>query len=405
MRPWQICLAAGSALLACAPVEEECALAPGLEAAQCAALDEHLLPETLPPARGNAWGDDEDAATLGFTWFYDARFSQNLEVRCASCHQPELFFTDGDRTSTRGLAAVPRNSPSTLNAAWQRWQFWDGRADSLWSQPLHALQAPNEMGYSRLEIAHRVHDTFADEYEDVFGALPELDDEERFPPVGGPGDPAFDELSDPDRDAVNRVAANVGKALEAYMRKAASGRAPFDRALLGDETALSDEEKEGLRVAVSAGCLTCHSGPVLGGESFHRIGVGNGQDHGRAAGAAQLAASPFSLAGPYADEEALPDHVPSLAALRAEAQDPAMEGAFLAPPLRNVVLTAPYGHDGSFETLDEVVRFHLDGGAGDVDPLLEPRDLSDDELAALLAFLNGLTGDYPSGPWNNWPDR
>jgi cytochrome c peroxidase len=324
-----------ASLAACAP-GEECVIAPGLDEEQCAALDNHLLPEELPPARGNAFGDDEGAAALGFTWFYDARFSSNLEVRCASCHMPEHSFGDLEKTSTAGIGDVPRNSPSILNAPWQRWQFWDGRADSLWSQPQFALQAPNEMGYSRLEIAHRVADSFADEYVPVFGELPPLSDDARFPAVGGPGAAAFDDMDEADRYAVDEVVANVGKALEAYLRKTSSGRSRFDRALLGETAALSDVEKEGLRVLVQAGCTECHSGSLFGGVSFHRIGVGDGSDRGRAQGAATLADSTFALFGEHADADALPDDAPDRDALLAEADDPAMEGAFIAPPLRNV---------------------------------------------------------------------
>jgi cytochrome c peroxidase len=406
-------LAALVTLVACEPgAEFLCEIAPSLDEEGCAAVEELVLPAQLPPARGNAFGDDPAAAELGFQVFFDARFSSNLDVRCASCHLPEHFFGDSKATSDAGVGQVPRNSPTILNSAWQRWQFWDGRADSLWSQPRFALEAGNEMNYSRLEIAHRVNRTFKSGYEGVFGALPALDDEARFATSGGPGDASFDSLSEVDQQAVNRVVANLGKALEAYMREVATGPSRLDAFLAGDPGALSAQESRGLEVYAEAGCTRCHGGPLLGGETFHNIGVpaadGAEPERGRADGALTLADSLFSLSGPYADDP--PGDAPSADALRAEAEAPESLGAFIAPSLRNVSLSAPYGHNGSFATLEEIVDFHLDGGGsegfvGNVDGALVPVSLDGTDRDALLAFLRALEGEYPAAPWNDWPER
>jgi cytochrome c peroxidase len=390
----------------CRPAPPPCDLVPELDADGCAAIHALALPAELAPAPGNAKGDDSGAAELGFAIFYDARFSSNQGIRCATCHPPERRFQDGIPTAI-GLGALSRNTPTILNAARLRWQFWDGRADSVWSQALFPLENPEEMNFTRLEIAHRVAQSYRGSYEGVFGPLPALDDTARFPPRGAPGDPAFDGMAEADRDAVNRVAADVGKALEAYERKLAAGRAPLDRFLGGDGAALTEAQRRGLVVFVRAGCIACHAGPMLGGETFQDLGLptpeGRPPDRGRSDGLVVLLANPFSSAGPYWDGPRPEPPAPPAAA---------DVGAFRAPSLRNVTLSAPYGHDGRFTTPREVVDFHLQGGGrgdpralGTIDARLVPRALSAADEDDLVSFFDALTGDYPLPPWNNWPDR
>lgn len=353
---------------------------PGLTAAQCTALEGMGRPAALPPSPGNAVADDLGAAVLGHAVFFDARLSANQNVRCATCHVPERFFADGQPTAL-GLALGTRNSPSILTAAWHRWQMWDGRADSLWSQPLLAFENPKEMDFTRLELAHRVALTYRAPYEALFGPLPPLDDAQRFPPRGRPGDAAFDGMRSEDQAAVNEVVANLGKALEAYERKLSFTGGRFDDFVAGDAEALSPAEREGARVFFSAGCATCHAGPLLSDDAFHALG--NTTERGRAEALELLARSPFTAAGAYWDGE--PRALPQPAA--------ADEGAFRTPSLRNVSRTAPYGHDGALATLEAAVDSHLPDGVtrGDRD--------------ALLAFLRALDAGDPPSPWNNWPNR
>ncbi len=351
------------------------------------------FPSALPPSVGNPVADDEAAALLGFGVFFDARFSAGQSVRCASCHQPERVFGDGRPTSV-GLAPVTRNSPSLYTAAWHRWQMWDGRADSLWSQPLLAFENEQEMNFSRLELAHRVKTSYRAEYEALFGPLPALGDAARFPAAGKPGDATWEAMSPADRWEVNLVAANVGKALEAYMRKLAHGRGRFDDFLEGNQGALFAEERHGLDVFLASGCASCHSGALLTDDDFHAVGLAD--DPGREAALELLAASPFTAAGEFHDgpPQALP----------APTRPPL--GAYRTPSLRNVARTGPWGHDGRFATLDALLDAHLAGGSeGPVDEALRPTTLSDAERAALLAFLRALDAKDPSMPWADWPDR
>ncbi len=375
--------ACGSA--AAVPAGAPCDLDPALDETECAAVHAMALSPSLPAARGNAKGDDPDAAGLGFAMFFDARLSKGEAVRCATCHEPEKKFGDGLPTST-GLARTTRNAPTMLNAARMDPMFWDGRADSVWSQPLFAFENPLEMDFTRLEIAHAVALRYSDSYTKVFGPLPALDDTSRFPARAKPGDPAWDAMTEADRDAINLVAANVGKSLEAYVRKLAAGPAAFDRFLGGDATALTDAQRAGLVAFAKNGCANCHSGSMLSDQKFHALGVpawpGDPFDVGREGAYPVLAASPFTASGSYWDgpKESV--------VLSASAQD---HGAFRTPSLRNVTLSAPYGHNGWFATLADAIDFH-----GAIDPA--DRD-------AIVSFLGSLEGAYPLPPWNDWPQH
>lgn len=343
------------------------------------------LPAQLPASPGNLVADDDRAAQLGFELFFDARLSRNSDVRCASCHAPERLFHDG-RARSVGLEPVTRNSPSVFTAPWLHWMMWDGKADSLWSQPLLALENPKEMDFTRLELAHRVALSYRARYEAIFGALPPLDDAQRFPARGRPGLPEWDSMSEVDRQAIDLVAANVGKSIEAYERKLAMRAGRFDRWLDGEAAALEPLEREGAVAFFDARCVDCHSGPMLTDERFHALGwapLDGVVDRGRAAGLEVLAASPFSLAGSFNDG-------PKQAVPTPTGDD---EGAFRTAPLRNVTRTGPWGHDGRFDTLEAVVDSHL------------PAGVTERQRAALLAFLAALEGTDPPSPWNGWPNR
>ncbi len=398
-----------------------------LDPEACGDLSTLLLPAALPPTRGNAHADSFDAALLGFRVFFDARFSKNGNVRCESCHSVDSGFADGEAVPVKGLGAGVRNAPTTFNAARYATTLWDGRVDSLWSQPPLAFEHPDEMGTTRLEIVHLLGTLYAREYDKAFGALFDFSDLTRFPPVGKPGDPAFDAMAEADRLEVNRAVANLGKALEAYLRKVAAGPSAVDRFLAArfaadtgygpanpysanydaassGDPSLTPAQRRGLATFVNAGCRNCHDGPTLTDDAFHNLGVparpGSAIDSGLSAESiTALVESPFNAAGPFFDGQAT-----------VSPPSPAL-GAFRTPSLRNLTRTAPYGHDGVFATLEEVVDFHLSGGGKDpatfvgvVDPKLEPHPLSEQERGDLIEFLKALDGDYPKLPWGQWPN-
>jgi cytochrome c peroxidase len=388
----------------------------GLDEQACAQIRAFVLPSALPAAKGNAVADNEKAAILGFRIFFDIRFSQDQRVRCESCHSVDHGFADNQAVPTLGIGKGTRNAPTVFNAARHSVYLWDGRADSLWSQPLIALENPNEMNFSRLEVAHAVLKFYPADYQRVFGAGPDLSDAQRFPAAGKPGAPTFDGMSAADQETVNMVFANVGKALEAYIRKVATGRSRADGHLLwmfddastgmgaGPNGVLTPTEARGMVVFAKAGCFDCHNGPNLSDEAFHNLGVPSvpeaGLDEGRSELAlAQLAESPFSAAGEFFDGDS-----------KVSAPAPAVLGGFRTPSLRNLGRSQPYGHNGAFATLEDVVDFHLEGGGSDpnhylgkVDPRLKKVELSADDRAALIAFLKALDGAYPALPWGQWP--
>lgn len=368
----------------------------------------------LPADPTNAVADDDGAAALGRALFFDARLSADGTVACATCHDAAQAFTDGLAVA-EGLGTTTKNAPTVLDSARNRWFFWNGRADTAWTQALGPLENPVEHGTSRLAVAHLVHDDpeLRAGYEAVFGALPPLDDGARFPPDGRPvpddvTDPAHQAwtgMDEADRDAVDAVFADVGKALAAYQRRLATGESALDRFVSGDEGALGEAEQRGLDIFVGrGGCVLCHSGPELSDREFHNLALpADGEpDPGRYAGITTLLADPFNGAGLHSD-----DPEAGLARIGSLVQGDEQVGQFKTPSLRNVALTAPYMHAGQFATLEEVVGFYstldVSGGAGHREEIVVPLELDDGEVADLVAFLESLTGAPPDPAWSEPP--
>lgn len=369
-----------------------------------------------PPDPTNAVGDDPRAAALGQFLFFDPRLSRDGSVSCATCHDPRRGFSDGVPIG-EGLGPGRRHTMTLWNAAYQRWLFWDGRADSLWAQALRPIESENELGSSRVDAARLVHDDplLRTAYEAIFGSLPDLDDAERFPPgarpvPGEPGHPsarAWNAMRDADREAIDRVFASLGKSIAAYERRLVSPSSPFDRfaARLERGEATSDTDypaaaRRGLRLFAGRGnCRLCHVGPNLSDGEFHDTGVaprkgGPLRDPARYEGIPAVLADPFNAAGAHSDDP----EGPRARELRYLARTSEAWGQFRTPTLRNVARTAPYMHEGQLATLEDVVRFYstLEGAAPaghHGEQLLVPLDLTEREIADLVAFLETLTDE------------
>ncbi len=344
-----------------------------------------------PPDPTNAHADDPAAAHLGRFLFFDKRLSANSQIACATCHDPAQAFADG-KTLSQGLATGKRHAPALLNVAWQRWYFWDGRADTLWAQASHPIESPSEMGGDRARIARLVdHDPdLRAAYEGVFGPLPDLTR----------------------ATEVDRVLANTGKALEAYERRLVSRDSAFDRfaAALrsGDDAAQArypEAARRGLALFVGkANCRLCHAGPSFSDGEFHNIGVPTldktpPRDAGRYAGVDLVQRDPFNAAGAFSDDPRGPRAV-ELAQLSRTSE---LWGQFRTPTLRSVARTAPYMHQGQFASLRDVLHYYstLEGtvpAGHHGEQVIKPLHLSDAEIEDLLAFLETLTGaDLPDG--------
>lgn len=368
-----------------------------------------------PPDSTNAVADNPEAARFGQSLFFDPRFSGKGTVSCATCHDPRKGFGDGQSLSPS--FPIDRNIPTIWNVAYNRWYFWDGRADSLWSQALQPLENPREMGGTRLQFADLLsrNSRLKARYERTFGPMPDLSDVRRFPVAGSPlahpaDNPlrqAWESMQESDRLLVNRIFSNMGKALAAYERRIVSRRSPFDQFVEGLRSgnpvqlqSISSEARRGLKLFVGrANCWLCHSGPNFSDGEFHNLGIlpirgAPTPDRFEALDAVRR--DPFNSKSPYSD-----DRDAGAKKLDFLAKQPDTWGQVKTPGLRNVGRTSPYMHQGQFRTLEEVVRFYSTlSMAGTLvrfghseRAMLTPLMLTPDEISALVAFLETLTDE------------
>lgn len=291
-----------------------------------------------------------EIAELGRKIFFDKNLSRTKTIACSSCHMPEKAFANGE-TKGKGVLdrTTKRNVPSLLNVAYRPLLQWDGYASTLENFAKYPLSGYTEMDFHYL-----------DEVVMYLRSQPEYVR-------------AFDSSMGVDPIEFEAVAV----ALATYQRTLVSANSPFDRFRYGkDSAALSDEAKRGLDLFQGrAKCVTCH---IIGDRyalftdfKYHALGVGY-------------------------DPKARTDTDVGLGGISTND----LSGLFLTPSLRNVAETAPYMHDGSILTLEEVVEFY-DGGGGkspNRDPNIKPLTLSQQEKKDLLAFLRSLTGDQRYSP-------
>lgn len=373
---------------------------------------------SVPHDPSNRYADNTEAARLGHRLFFDERLSRPPGVSCATCHQPELNFTDGLARS-RGHGQTPRGAPTVVGTAHSPWFYWDGRRDSQWSQALTPLETQVEMDGRRIALARLIASDpdYQSAYESIFGALPDLSNSARFPELASPlGTPQqqtlWKRMSVEDRDAANRVFANIGKALAAYQRKLMPGPSRFDRyvdsliARSGTSSELTEDEVAGLRLFVSpkAQCMRCHNGPLMTNHGFHNVGVPSDNaaqpDLGRVAATEEVLEDPFNCLGPYSDAQ--PNQCLELNYMKRTGEE--LRGAFKVPSLRNVSRTAPYMHAGQFETLAELLQHYNRPRSGVGHLELNPLQMNDRQLVQLESFLRTLDSEVAAEPsWLNAP--
>ncbi len=366
-----------------------------------------------PPDPTNAVYESEAAARLGQALFFDAQLAGPGTVSCATCHDPEQSWTDG-RQLARGVANHPRHTMTLWNVAHNRWFFWDGRKDTLWSQALAPLEDPREHAGSRLQIAHALaaNPDYARAYAEVFGPLPDLSDGRRFPPEGRPvpGEEshphhqAWASMDPRDQELVDRIFTGAGKALAAFERKLASRRSPFDVFVEGLRTgearelsALDGTAQRGLRLFIGkARCVLCHDGPQFTDLEFHdnRIPVSEeGSDPGRKLGIRRLLADPFNSRSVFADDGGAAG-TKKIGFLVDDSHGPKQ---FKTPTLRNIARTAPYMHEGQFAALADVIEFYSTlanaSEESESERIIQPLGLTADEKTELVAFLESLTDE------------
>jgi cytochrome c peroxidase len=286
---------------------------------------------------------------LGRRLFFDPILSRNGKLACASCHDPAHGFAGRDPLAI-GFdgKAGHRHAPSLFNRAYASHLFWDGRENSLEAQALKPIENPLELGNTVAEVIRRLeaHTEYPARFKEAFS------------------------------DGIN--AANLARALASFQRTLLVGNSVIDRFRAGETAALNPTQRHGLWLWESKGrCWRCHSGPNFSDDQFHNTGVSWGKE-------------PLDL-GRFAVTTKEPDR-----------------GKFKTPTLRGVAWTAPYMHDGSLASLEDVVQFYNRGGNANpnLDPLMAPLELTPQEVQSLVAFLQALSeGDGPAGTMRLEPGK
>lgn len=298
------------------------------------------LPLGLDPEMANIPEDNpmsEEKVALGKLLYFDPRLSRDNTVSCATCHIPFHGFAEPRRTSLGvDRKEGTRNAPTVINRLFSADQFWDGRAASLEEQAKGPLVNPVEMAMPSLEAV-------AEKVRAIKGYRP-----------------LFRKAFGDDRIDIDRIV----KAIAAYERTVVSGDSPFDRYMAGDKSAMSESAVRGFAIFAGKGkCVTCHVGPNFTDENYRNLGVG--------------------IDGPK----------PDLGRYEVTKKEED-RGAFKTPTLRNVALTAPYMHDGSENTLMDVIEFYNRGGNKNpnLSAGVEPLNLTEQEKVDLRNFLLALTG-------------
>jgi cytochrome c peroxidase len=322
----------------------------------------------------------KDKVALGERLYHDIRFSATGTVACATCHASNTGFTDSPLKVSKGINDLTgtRNSPTVTNAAYNQTQFWDGRSPTLEDQALHPFINPVEMGLKDHQPILQViakDKSYGDAFKKVFG-------------VSG------------DKVTMDHVT----KAIAAFERTLIFGNSRFDRWYYKGEKTLNAKEIAGFEVYVGNGrCVSCHviehSTALFTDHKFHNVGVGINTVPQADIDRLALEYLQAQYKAEDVDVKALQDVKSSELGRFAVTRKLSEVGAFKTPTLRNIELTAPYMHDGSLKTLEDVVEHYNRGGASSdketINPYLSggirPLDLTAAEKEALVAFLKTLT--------------
>ena len=316
---------------------------------------------------------DDPKVELGKLLFFDNRLSGDASISCAACHNPEFGWTDGSDVC-RGYAGTMhwRNCQSVVNTAYYSKLFWAGSTTSLEAQAVGAARGGVGGNGERDMMEERLRQTpeYVRQFAEVFGTeWPNVED--------------------------------AWRAIAAFERSIIQPDTPFDRLMRGDESALSDRAKQGMGLFQGkAGCIRCHNGAFFTDEKYYNLGVPENpvfeEDPLR-----QITFR-FEQFAKGVTEEIYRTTKTDLGLYYRMKRMEDM-GKFRVPTLRYLPFTTPYMHNGVFFTLEEVIDFYDQGGGDDPieanfgfrtkTDLLEPLNLTDEEKAALVAFLEGLTGE------------
>lgn len=293
------------------------------------------LPTKAPEPADNPTTAEKVA--LGQMLYHDPRLSSTGTVSCASCHNTMLGGED-NRPNSMGVNGQTggRSAPTVWNAAFNKVQFWDGRAASLEDQAAGPVTNPIEMGMKS--------------WDDVVARLKTIEGyQEAFTKAFG-------------ENSISQE--NATKAIAAYERTLITPNSPYDKYVNGDKSALTEQQVRGMNKAAELGCTACHSGPAFNGAGTYQKFPVNSNGY-------------FEAQYKFKKDKG-----------RAEVtNNPEDEHMWKVPTLRNVALTAPYFHNGSVDTLETAVKL--------MGKLQLDKDLPAEDIEDIVAFLNGLTGQFP----------
>lgn len=312
---------------------------------------------------------------LGRKLFFDRRLSFNDTFSCAMCHIPQQGFTNNEMAMAVGVEgrSVRRNSPSIYNVAYAKTLFHDGREENLEQQVWGPLLAHNEMGNASVGA--------------VISKIRQISDyKNRFEAIFDGEGPSME---------------TVGMALASYQRTLISANSAFDRWYYGKQNdAISKQAQQGFQLFVGkAGCQSCHriekDFALFTDNQLHNTGHGYAKSMGIRPKKQRIYLAP----GVYQDVDTsiidtVAEKPPADLGLYEITQNPHDRWKYKTPSLRNIALSAPYFHDGSFANLEDVVRFYNQGGVSNelLDSRIKPLNLDDKEVEALVAFMHTLTG-------------
>lgn len=327
-----------------------CALFAAVATHSALAYEWQALPETAPAPADNP--TTAEKVELGRMLYFDPRFSTTGTVSCNSCHNL-MLGGDDNRSVSMGVHGKTggRSAPTVWNAAFSSTQFWDGRAASLEEQAKGPVVNPVEMGMSDLEKA-------MDRVRSIPGYKP------YFVRAFGDENPM--------------TVDNAAKAVAAFERTLITPNSPYDRYVKGEKNALDEQQQRGMKTFAEAGCTSCHSGPAFNGPAMEP-------------GKGYFMKFPTFENSEYVTRyELMKDK--GLYEVTGKDSDAHL---FKVPTLRNIALTAPYFHAGSVPTLSEAVKVMA--------KVQLNKDLNDEQVNDIVAFLNSLTGKFPAQPLPRLP--
>lgn len=396
----------------------------------------------------NQYVNNSDAATLGQKFFWDTQFSgaigvtgnrtvagsivngsvvatggpadysagQARKISCATCHAPSFGWADNTSIPNNvslGTSFTNRNSPTVLNTSFNTYSTWTGSTDSVWAVMRPGVEGPTTQNFHRYGVAYVICNS---------DGAPATDGNYRASYLAIFGNPAtacalvgtaptaanqygktIYDLMDAvtEKPLIDAVFANFGKAIGAYEHLLVSKNSAFDQWAEGNENAMSASQKRGLKLFIGKGnCVRCHSGPNFSDGSFHNLGVpqiGGALgvlDDGRYTGIADLTTGANSTFNNNSTFNA----TPSVNRVSGLSRTDADTGKFKTPTLRSVNKTPPYFHNGTFNSLWDVVNFYnFAGNAGNFpgtkDPILTTRRMTNEEMEDLVNFLKALEGE------------